>query len=55
MLQNGDIPSSPIPMSSLAQIDNEPIPPWPREVKDMNDQLGSFSVVSRGVRSTVYL
>ncbi|CAE6439293.1 unnamed protein product [Rhizoctonia solani] len=55
MLQNGEIPRSPILMSSLTQIDSEPIPPWPSEVKDMNGQLASFNVISRGVRSTVYL
>ncbi|KAH7322345.1 kinase-like domain-containing protein [Rhizoctonia solani] len=54
MLQNGEVPSSPIPMDFFPRIGNEPIPAWPREIEDMNGQLRSFVVRWRGLRSTVF-
>ncbi|CAE7064204.1 unnamed protein product [Rhizoctonia solani] len=54
MLNNGEVPSSPIPMEMFPPIGSEPIPPWPQEMEDMDGQLGSFVARSRGLRSTVY-
>ncbi|CAE6428513.1 unnamed protein product [Rhizoctonia solani] len=54
MLQNGEVPRSPVSMNLLTRLGSEPIPEWPMEIEDMNGQLRSFTVISRGVRSTVY-
>ncbi|CAE6482558.1 unnamed protein product [Rhizoctonia solani] len=54
MLDNGEVPNSPIPMDMFPRIGSEPIPPWPREIEDMSGQLRSFTVQSRGLRSTVF-
>ncbi|KDN42561.1 hypothetical protein RSAG8_06704, partial [Rhizoctonia solani AG-8 WAC10335] len=53
MLHNGEVSNSPIPMDMFPRIGSEPIPPWPRGIEDMNGQLSSFIVRSRGLRSTV--
>ncbi|CAE6429492.1 unnamed protein product [Rhizoctonia solani] len=55
MIHSGEIPNSPISVDSFPRIGTEPIPPWPREINDMNSQLGAFDLLSRGIRSTVFL
>ncbi|CAE6534680.1 unnamed protein product [Rhizoctonia solani] len=56
MLHSGEVPSSPIPMNLFTITDNEPIPPWPYEIKDLNNQLNeeTFTVRSRSLRATVW-
>ncbi|KAJ1299401.1 hypothetical protein OPQ81_011082 [Rhizoctonia solani] len=56
MLHAGEVPSSPIPMDVFPRILSEPIPPWPREIKDLKDQLKetTFAVRSRSLRATVW-
>ncbi|CEL54061.1 Serine/threonine-protein kinase mos OS=Asterina pectinifera GN=mos PE=1 SV=1 [Rhizoctonia solani AG-1 IB] len=56
MVHSGEVPSSPIPMDLFTTVDNEPIPPWPSEVKDLEDQINSatLAVRSRSLRSTVW-
>ncbi|KAJ1305687.1 hypothetical protein OPQ81_010425 [Rhizoctonia solani] len=56
MLQSGAIPRSPLPMDLFRSADNEPIPPWPHEIKDLIGQLNenTFAVRSRSLRSTVW-
>ncbi|CAE6439316.1 unnamed protein product [Rhizoctonia solani] len=56
MVHSGEVPSSPIPMDLFTTVDNEPIPPWPREIKDLNDQIKTNTLVvrSRSLRSTVW-
>ncbi|EUC54706.1 tyrosine kinase domain protein [Rhizoctonia solani AG-3 Rhs1AP] len=54
MLDNGEVSNSPIPMDMFPRIGSEPIPPWPMEIEDVNGQLRSFTVHSRGLRSTVF-
>ncbi|CAE6455524.1 unnamed protein product [Rhizoctonia solani] len=54
MIHSGEIPSSPIPMDPFPRIGTEPIPPWPREINDMNSQLSTLILRSRGLRSTVF-
>ncbi|CAE7203502.1 unnamed protein product [Rhizoctonia solani] len=56
MLYSGEVPSSPIFMDLFTTNASEPIPAWPQEIEDLNDQLheNTFAVHSRSLRSTVW-
>ncbi|CUA75590.1 Putative leucine-rich repeat receptor-like serine/threonine-protein kinase At2g19230 [Rhizoctonia solani] len=54
MLHNGEVPNSPILMDMFPRVGSEPIPPWPREIEDMDGQLRSLALRSRGLRSTIF-
>ncbi|KAH7322359.1 kinase-like domain-containing protein [Rhizoctonia solani] len=56
MLHSGEVPSSPLLMDAIPRAENEPIPAWPSEIKDMRGQIkeNSIAVHSRSPRATVW-
>ncbi|KAF8748494.1 protein kinase [Rhizoctonia solani] len=56
MVHSGEVPSSPIAMDLFTAIDNQPIPPWPSDIKDLKNQINTNTLVerSRSLRSTVW-
>ncbi|CAE6500714.1 unnamed protein product [Rhizoctonia solani] len=57
MLNNGEVPRSPVFMNAFTNTGSEPIPPWSQEIPDLNSQMNSssFMVLSRSIRSTVWM